>query len=141
MKQRGIYYSCKTCYYELFPEANERMRQRDFKHLNNIGYTITYDNYDRRYKMWDGYYLREDFGVFLKDGNNSSYTIDFPEDVSKKDYKIYGEIYYEPAFSLLPKVYQDREDIARRKFVQDGLCRDGGRKNERFSCELGKPGG
>ena len=62
------YYSCKTCYYELFPEANERMRQRDFKRLNNIGYTVTYDNYDRRYKMWDGYYLREDFGVFLKDG-------------------------------------------------------------------------
>lgn len=62
------YYSCRTCYYELFPEANERMRQRDFKHLNNIGYTVTYNNNDRRYKMWDGYYLREDFGVFLKDG-------------------------------------------------------------------------
>lgn len=62
------YYSCKTCYYNLFPEANERMRQRDFKCLNNIGYTVIYDNYDRRYKMWDGYYLREDFGVFLKDG-------------------------------------------------------------------------
>ena len=62
------YYSCKTCYYELFPEANERMRQRDFEHLNNIGYAVTYNNSDRRYKMWDGYYLREDFGVFLRDG-------------------------------------------------------------------------
>ena len=62
------YFSCKTCYYELFPEANERMRQRDFKQLNNIGYTITYNNYERRYKMWEGSYLREDFGVFLKDG-------------------------------------------------------------------------
>ena len=70
------YYSCKTCYYELFPEANERMRQRDFKHLNNIGYTVTYDNNDRRYKMWDGYYLREDFGVFLKDGKLMRHTKD-----------------------------------------------------------------
>ena len=70
------YYSCKTCYYELFPEANERMRQRDFKHLNNIGYTVTYDNNDRRYKMWNGYYLREDFGVFLKDGKLMRHTED-----------------------------------------------------------------
>ena len=31
-------------------------------------YTITYNNYQRRYKMWEGSYLREDFGVFLKDG-------------------------------------------------------------------------
>lgn len=62
------YYSCKTCYYELFPDANEKMRQRDFQLLNDIGYTVSYDNYDRRYKMWDGYYLREDFGVFMKDG-------------------------------------------------------------------------
>lgn len=61
------YYSCKKCYYELFPESNERMRQRDFKQLNRIGYTVTYDNYDRRYKIWDGYYLREDFGIFIKD--------------------------------------------------------------------------
>ena len=62
------YYSCKSCYYELFPEANERMRQRDFAHLNNIGYAVTYDNSDRRYKMWDRYHLREDFGVFIRDG-------------------------------------------------------------------------
>lgn len=66
-------FSCKTCYYELFPEANERMRQRDFKQLNNIGYTITYNNYERRYKMWEGSYLREDFGVFLKNGKLMRY--------------------------------------------------------------------
>lgn len=70
------YYSCKTCYYELFPEANERMRQRDFRHLNNIGYTVTYDNCDRRYKMWYGYCLREDFDVFLKDGKLMRHTED-----------------------------------------------------------------
>lgn len=70
------YYSCKTCYYELFPDANEKMRQRDFKLLNDIGYTVSYDNYDRRYKMWDGYYLREDFGVFIKDGKLMRHTED-----------------------------------------------------------------
>lgn len=75
-KDKDAYYSCKTCYYELFPEANERMRQRDFKHLTNIGYIITYDNYERRYKMWDGYYLREDFGVFVKDGKLMRHTGD-----------------------------------------------------------------
>lgn len=68
------YYSCKTCYYELFPDANEKMRQRDFRHLNNIGYTVTYNNYDRRYHMWDGYHLREDFGVFIKDGKLMRHT-------------------------------------------------------------------
>lgn len=75
-EEGDAYYSCKTCYYELFPEANERMRQRDFKHLNHIGYTVTCDNNDRRYKMWDGYYLREDFGVFLKDGKLMRHTED-----------------------------------------------------------------
>ena len=62
------YYSCKTCYYELFPDANERMRQRDFELLNHIGYIVDYDNNERRYKMWEGYYLRETFGVYVENG-------------------------------------------------------------------------
>lgn len=62
------YYSCKTSYYEMFPDATERMRQRDFEQLNRIGYTIRYDNTDRRYKMWDGCRLREAFGVYLEHG-------------------------------------------------------------------------
>ena len=68
------YYSCKTCYYEFFPEANERMRQRDFEQLNRIGYTVSYDNTDRRYKIWEGYYLREDFGVYLEQGKLMRHT-------------------------------------------------------------------
>jgi len=62
------YYSCKKCYYELFPNANERMRQRDFEQLNRIGYRIRYDNTDRRYKMWNEYGLRENFGVYRENG-------------------------------------------------------------------------
>ena len=62
------YYSCKKCYYEMFPDANEKMRQRDFKQLNRIGYVICYENTERRYKMWAGYGLREDFGVYRENG-------------------------------------------------------------------------
>lgn len=62
------YYSCKDCYYELFPNANERMRQRDFAQLNRIGYTIYYDNTDRRYRMWEFDNLRKDFGVYRENG-------------------------------------------------------------------------
>lgn len=62
------YFSCKKCYYELFPNANEKMRQRDFAQLNRIGYHIRYDNIDRRYQMWSGATLREDFGVYRENG-------------------------------------------------------------------------
>lgn len=62
------YFSCKKCYYELFPNANEKMRQRDFAQLNRIGYRVYYDNCDRRYKKWDREGLREDFGVYRKNG-------------------------------------------------------------------------
>lgn len=36
-------YSCKDCYMEMFPDASERMMQRDFQLLNHIGYTIYYN--------------------------------------------------------------------------------------------------
>lgn len=62
------YFSCKKCYYELFPNANEKMRQRDFAQLNRIGYHIRYDNIDRRYQMWSGAALRKDFGVYRENG-------------------------------------------------------------------------
>lgn len=62
------YDSCKKCYYELVPDANEKMRQRDFVQLNRIGYRIRYDNTERRYKMWSGVELREDFGVYRENG-------------------------------------------------------------------------
>ncbi len=65
---RDAYYSCKDCYYELFPNANERRRQRDFAQLNRIGYFVHYDNFFRRYKMWENTNLREDFGVYLENG-------------------------------------------------------------------------
>ncbi|HBA47218.1 MAG TPA: hypothetical protein DCZ91_05360 [Lachnospiraceae bacterium] len=62
------YFSCKKRYYELFPNANEKMRQRDFTQLNRIGYRIYYDNSDRRYRKWESDGLREDFGVYRENG-------------------------------------------------------------------------
>lgn len=44
------------------------MWQRDFVQLNRIGYRISYDNTDRRYMMWIGVELREDFGVYRENG-------------------------------------------------------------------------
>ena len=61
-------YTCKMCYYDLFPDASERMRQRDFEQLNRIGYDISYDNTQRRYFMWEDNGLREDFGVYRENG-------------------------------------------------------------------------
>ena len=68
------YFSCKKCYYQLFPDSTERMRQRDFAQLNRIGYWIRYDNYDRRYKMWGSNDLREDFGVYKENGKLMRHT-------------------------------------------------------------------
>lgn len=45
-----------------------KMWQRDFVQLNRIGYRISYDNTDRRYMMWIGVELREDFGVYRENG-------------------------------------------------------------------------
>lgn len=67
------YFSCKKSYYKLFPNANEKMRQRDFVQLNRIGYRIYYDNSDRRYKKWDSDELREDFGVYRENGKLMRY--------------------------------------------------------------------
>lgn len=44
------------------------MWQRDFVQLNRIGYRISYDNTDRRYIMWIGVELRDDFGVYRENG-------------------------------------------------------------------------
>ena len=39
----------KAAYYSLFPDSNERTRQRDFKELNNAGFCIYYS---RKYKTF-----------------------------------------------------------------------------------------
>ena len=55
-------YNCKVRYYELFPDVSERTRMRDYEILNGIGYTIQWDEYEKRHIV-QGYLhqIREEF--------------------------------------------------------------------------------
>ena len=49
-------------YFELFPDVSERTRMRDYEILNGIGYTIQWDEYEKRHIV-QGYLhqIREEF--------------------------------------------------------------------------------
>lgn len=47
-------YNCKERYFELFPDVSERTRMRDYEILNGIGYTIRWDEYEKRHIV-EGY--------------------------------------------------------------------------------------
>lgn len=55
-------YNCKERYFELFPDVSERTRMRDYEILNGIGYTIRWDEYEKRHVV-QGYLnqIRENF--------------------------------------------------------------------------------
>lgn len=55
-------YNCKERYFELFPDVSERTRMRDYEILNKIGYTIRWDEYEKRHIV-QGYLhqIREEF--------------------------------------------------------------------------------
>lgn len=55
-------YNCKNRYFELFPEVSERTRMRDYEILNAIGYTIRWDEYEKRHIVQGYLYqIREKF--------------------------------------------------------------------------------
>ena len=58
----GEEYNCKVRYFELFPGVSERTRMRDYEILNGIGYTIRWDEYEKRHIV-QGYLhqIREEF--------------------------------------------------------------------------------
>ena len=58
----GEEYNCKERYFELFPDVSERTRMRDYEILNEIGYTIQWDEYEKRHIV-QGYLhqIREEF--------------------------------------------------------------------------------
>ena len=58
----GEEYNCKERYFELFPDVSERTRMRDYEILNGIGYTIQWDEYEKRHIV-QGYLhqIREEF--------------------------------------------------------------------------------
>lgn len=75
MKEEGEeYFTCKDSYYELFPNSNERMRQRDFETLRRIGYPVGYDHETKSFYLCDGILLDEDFGVFRENGALMRYS-------------------------------------------------------------------
>lgn len=62
--------TAKVSYRMLFPGCSERTRQRDFETLCRIGYKVRYDNAEHYYQTdFHEEGLREDFGVFRKDGH------------------------------------------------------------------------
>ena len=55
-------YNCKERYFELFPNVSERTRMRDYEILNGIGYTIRWDEYEKRHIVQGYLYqIREEF--------------------------------------------------------------------------------
>ena len=58
----GEEYNCKERYFELFSDVSERTRMRDYEILNGIGYTIRWDEYEKRHIV-QGYlhHIREEF--------------------------------------------------------------------------------
>ncbi|MBO6148179.1 MAG: hypothetical protein J6O55_02435 [Lachnospiraceae bacterium] len=47
--EKPVWENIKSVYYELFPNSNERMRQRDFQALNDAGFYI---HYERKYRNY-----------------------------------------------------------------------------------------
>ena len=61
-------------YFKMFPEASERMRQRDFETLRNIGYEAGYNRDDGMYEVeddMDGPY--DGYGIFIEEGKMMRY--------------------------------------------------------------------
>lgn len=71
----GINNPIKT-YFEMFPEASERMRQRDFETLRHIGYDAGYSKDEHRYIVAiddDIFNVYDGYGIFIEDGKMLRY--------------------------------------------------------------------
>lgn len=53
-------YNCRKRYFELFPDVSERTRMRDYDTLNKIGYTIQWDEYEKRHIVQGFLYQRRE---------------------------------------------------------------------------------
>lgn len=55
-------YNCRERYFELFPDVSERTRMRDYEILNKIGYTVQWDECEKRHIVQGFLYRgREEF--------------------------------------------------------------------------------
>jgi len=61
-------------YFKMFPEASERMRQRDFETLRHIGFDAGYSREYHEYViMNDTFDAYDGYGIFIKDGKMLRY--------------------------------------------------------------------
>ena len=61
-----VYEKAVELYFELFPEATERMRKRDFEVLRHIGFYAGFDSEENKYVLYrdERYGIDNDYGVF-----------------------------------------------------------------------------
>lgn len=61
-------------YFKMFPEASEKMRQRDFETLRHIGYDTGYSKEYHKYViMNDTFDAYDGYGIFIEDGKMLRY--------------------------------------------------------------------
>ena len=65
-----VYEKAVELYFNLFPEATERMRKRDFAVLRRIGFYAGFDKEEDDYVIYreEGYGIDDDYGVFEQNG-------------------------------------------------------------------------
>ena len=63
-------------YFELFPDATERMRKRDFEVLRHIGFIAGFDIEENDYVIYrnERYGIDNDYGIFLRNGKMMHYV-------------------------------------------------------------------
>ena len=63
-------------YFELFPEATERMRKRDFEVLRHIGFIAGFDSEENDYVIYrsERYGMDNNYGIFFRNGKMMHYV-------------------------------------------------------------------
>ena len=63
-------------YFELFPEATERMRKRDFEVLRHIGFIAGFDSEENDYVIYrsERYGIDNNYGIFIRNGKMMHYV-------------------------------------------------------------------
>ena len=63
-------------YFELFPEATERMRKRDFEVLRHIGFIAGFDSEENDYVIYrsERYGIDNNYGIFFRNGKMMHYV-------------------------------------------------------------------
>jgi len=63
-------------YFELFPEATERMRKRDFEVLRHIGFIAGFDSEENEYVIYrsERYGIDNNYGIFMRNGKMMHYV-------------------------------------------------------------------